>query len=98
MQKIKFLTRGTLTEYIDEDNQLTAWGGRDTWQYVWEPQLPSQPPESVETDLMQVVPLKFLEFVPSSDDLLEAEIQVKNISTVLIVYKVYSYNIQVYNF
>jgi len=38
VKKIKFLTKSNMSEYVDDENRLEAWGGLDTWEYKWEPE------------------------------------------------------------
>ena len=74
---------------MDKDNQLTAWGGRDTWRYVWEPEVEATPQDTADDeDIMAVNPTKFLEFFQNSSDSVETKIEIKNISSDRIVYKV----------
>lgn len=38
VKKIKFLTKSNMSEYVDDENRLEAWGGQDSWEYKWEPE------------------------------------------------------------
>ena len=39
MERVKFLDKKTLKEIIDEDNQLTEWGGKDDYTFKFEPEV-----------------------------------------------------------
>ena len=78
-----------LDEFVDQDNRFVAWGGRDTWQYVWEPLVQFKPEDVAESsDIMKVTPDNLLEFTQQSTDYLEASLSIQNISTERIAYKV----------
>ena len=92
MKKIKFVTKSTLSEFVSPENQLTAWGGLDPWTYTWEPEARKVDLDTSEQDLdniMVITPEKFLEF-DMNDDILEASIDISNISSQQIVFKVIS--------
>lgn len=38
VQKIKFVNRGTLKEYVEPSQALKAWGGTDEYQFVFTPE------------------------------------------------------------
>uniref|UniRef100_A0A146MDY3 Motile sperm domain-containing protein 2 n=1 Tax=Lygus hesperus TaxID=30085 RepID=A0A146MDY3_LYGHE len=38
VQKIKFVNKGNLKEYVDPSQALTAWGGSDPYQFVFQPE------------------------------------------------------------
>ncbi|KAF6200836.1 hypothetical protein GE061_005283, partial [Apolygus lucorum] len=48
VQKIKFVNRGNLKEYVDPSQALTAWGGTDPYQFVFQPETYSG--ESIKSD------------------------------------------------
>jgi len=78
-----------LDEFVDQENRLVAWGGRDTWEYVWEPPVQIVAADIAEsTDLMKVTPESLIEFTRQSPDYLEANISIENISSDRIAYKV----------
>ena len=89
-KKIKFVSGGSaLDEFVDQENRLVAWGGRDTWEYVWEPPVQIVAADIAEsTDLMKVTPESLIEFTRQSPDYLEANISIENISADRIAYKV----------
>jgi len=39
VKKIKFLNKSSISEYIDDDNKRECWGGMDTWEYTFEPEV-----------------------------------------------------------
>ena len=43
IQKIKFVDKKSVGEYVAPDQCLTAWGGTDTYQYHFEPEVTSSP-------------------------------------------------------
>ena len=89
------MSGGGLDEFIDEENRFISWGGRDTWQYVWEPLAQNKPLVGAEsTDLMRVAPENLLEFTQQSAEYMEAYISIENISGDRIAYKVCNFKIQ----
>lgn len=38
LEKIKFVNKDQIKQYIDDDNLPVAWGGKDTKQYVFQPE------------------------------------------------------------
>jgi len=93
VNRMKFINRDGLGEYIDDDNRLVAWGGRDTWRYAWEPELRTPPSEgsaaiTLSTNIMDVVPKSMLTFSKNEEGDFGSQIEIKNVSAVPIVYKV----------
>ena len=39
VDRVKFLNKKTLKEFIDVDNQLAEWGGKDKYTYKFEPEI-----------------------------------------------------------
>ena len=78
-------------------SQLAAWGGRDEWQYVWESQLQDQLTPLQPTWLKVNPANRLIQFNLSSSNnqeegvsSLRAEINLENVSSERIVYKVES--------
>ncbi len=36
MEKIKFVNKDTMTQYVSEDQKILSWGGTDPWVYKFE--------------------------------------------------------------
>jgi len=92
VKKIKFVTRSNLSDHVSPENQLAAWGGLDPWTYIWEPEakkvnLLEASDQDLDNNVMVITPEKFLVF-ERNEDTLEASIQISNISSQEIVYKV----------
>lgn len=47
VQSLRFVTSKNLNEYITEENMLTCWGGKDDYQYKFEPE------QLTQTDLIE---------------------------------------------
>uniref|UniRef100_A0A0K2UEL9 Uncharacterized protein n=1 Tax=Lepeophtheirus salmonis TaxID=72036 RepID=A0A0K2UEL9_LEPSM len=45
VKKIKFITKTTITGYIEEDQVLSIWGGFDDWIYEFVPEKEQQQEE-----------------------------------------------------
>jgi len=97
VNRIKFINRDTLGEFIDDDNKLVAWGGRDSWQYAWEPEL-SVPAAygtgvaavgSAVAAIMEVQPSDVLAFGKNEHGDYSSQLEIKNITSEPIVYKVF---------
>jgi hypothetical protein len=98
VNRIKFVNRDTLGEYIDDDNKLVAWGGRDTWQYAWEPELRGPAAADVgsaavvatmTTAIMEVMPnSSVLTFAKNPQGDYSSQLEIRNITSEPIVYKV----------
>ena len=94
MNRIKFINQNSLGEFIDDDNRLVAWGGRDTWQYAWEPELrgPATDGSAVAaatlTSIMEVVPSSVLTFAKNEQGDYGSQLEIRNIASDPIVYKV----------
>ena len=84
MNRIKFINQNSLGEFIDDDNRLVAWGGRDTWQYAWEPELRgpatdgSAAAAATLTSIMEVVPSSVLTFAASSGQTWDGTLTILN--------------------
>ena len=44
IDRIKFLDRKTLKDYVSPDQALTLWGGTDSYEYCFEPETPGGEP------------------------------------------------------
>lgn len=38
VEKIKFVDKKSLSQYVKSDQALTAWGGQDSYEFVFEPE------------------------------------------------------------
>jgi hypothetical protein len=90
---MKFINREGLAEFIDDENRLVAWGGRDTWRYAWEPELKTPPTDgsgavTLSTNIMDVVPNSMLAFSKNEEGDFGSQIEIKNVTSAPIVYKV----------
>jgi hypothetical protein len=90
---MKFINREGLAEFIDDENRLVAWGGRDTWQYAWEPELKTPPTDgsgaiTLSTNIMDVVPNSMLAFSKNEEGDFGSQIEIKNVTSAPIIYKV----------
>ena len=39
IEKIKFVDKKSLVEYVDREQSMTNWGGNDNYQYQFEPEI-----------------------------------------------------------
>ena len=93
---MKFINRDGLAEFIDDDNRLVAWGGRDTWQYAWQPELRPLLTNGAAvaaaaadaTSMVEVVPSSFLIFSKNVQGDYSAPLEIKNVGSAPVVYKV----------
>ena len=42
VEKIKFVAKDNLRQYVSADQSLTTWGGTDTYTFKFEPEKPRQ--------------------------------------------------------
>lgn len=90
---MKFINRDGLGEFIDDDNKLVAWGGKDTWQHAWIPEARPLSKDGVAGDaattkIMEVVPPNMLAFVKNGQGDFTSQLEIINVASTPIVYKV----------